>query len=391
MALTAEGLEVKRAADVIADLKTAAKSSPDGFGPTVSTDDDGPLGKILTIVGKTIADVWALMRQVYDAFDPDAATGEQLDNICALVGVTRLPATATTGTLELTGTPGTPIPAGALVRIPQGARFALVDSVTIGGGGTVDGSFDAEETGPIEATAGSITEIVTAVAGWSGVNHADDFTTGRDVETDAALRARREGSLQIVGAGPDQAIRARIRAIPEVIDAKVISNRTLVTDSLGIPGKAFLAVVWSGSPPAAAAEDVATAIYNSQPAGILSFGTEIVVITDEQDIDQIVRFSNASELDIYVDAILTVDPDEYPADGDDQVAAAIVEAGSDLLIGQDVVLLRLLCAAAEIPGVLTAEIRAKVGGPPGPGDTSNIAVLDTEIALIDALNVTVSS
>jgi len=385
--LDSTGLTVKVASDVLADLRVAAKD-PSGLGPTASTAADGPFGKILGLTSIELALVWALMRQVYDSFDPDQAEGEQLDNLCAVVGVTRLPATYTTGPLTLTGTGTTVIPAGSIVRITGGARFLLVTQVTIPGGGSVSGNFIAETSGPIEATAGAITDIVTAISGWTGITHSTDFAPGRNVELDSALRLRRELSLQSIGAGPDQAIRARILAIPEVIDAKVLSNRTLVTDVYGIPAKAFRAIVWSGSTPAAASADIANAIWMSAPAGIYIDGPTTVVVTDTQGILQGIRFSLATERVIYLEVDVTTDAD-YPIDGDAQVEAALLAARTNPLIGVDVILLDFVVAAASIAGVVGVSVRCKLDSAPGGGDTVNIAIDVTEVATLISANITV--
>ena len=145
--LTAAGLDVKSSAEVRADLESDFKA-PTGFGPGASVLPSGPLGKIIGIVSQSLGLVWSLLQQIYDSFDPDQAEGEQLDNLVALTGVTRLQPTKTAGTLTLTGTPATVIPTGSVVRIgAAGAQFLLVSEVTIGGGGSVVGTFEAENAG----------------------------------------------------------------------------------------------------------------------------------------------------------------------------------------------------------------------------------------------------
>jgi len=84
---------------------------------------------------------------------------------------------------------------------------------------------------------------VTVIAGWASTTNAADFVTGRAQETDAELRARREVSLQIIGAGTDGAIWSRIGELEGVLAVRVKSNRTLAEDADGIPPKAFEVVV----------------------------------------------------------------------------------------------------------------------------------------------------
>jgi hypothetical protein len=73
------------------------------------------------------------------------------------------------------------------------------------------------------------------------------------------------------------------------------------------------------------------------------------------------------------------------------VEAAVVAKGSELSVGDDVILFQLGCAAGDVQGVIDAIITAKVGAPPGPSDTANIVVDFTEIATFSTTNTTVTS
>ena len=61
------------------------------------------------------------------------------------------------------------------------------------------------------------------------------------------------------------------------------------------------------------------------------------IVTDSQGFAQTIKFSRPTTVDIYVEVDLTVDSNLYPANGDDQVEAAIVAYGDALGIGTDVV------------------------------------------------------
>jgi uncharacterized phage protein gp47/JayE len=351
------------------------------------------LGQIIGLFAAELALVWELSQQLYDARDPDQAEGEQQDNIIGWTGLVRKPATETEGTITANGTPGTVIPAGSIVRVvDNGPRFLTLVESTIAGGGSVDIAVEAEETGPVEVSTGTEFDIVTAVFGWSSVDDATaDFETGQNVETDPDARLRREQSLQVIGAGPDQAIRARLAELDEVQQVVVFSNRTLIDDetlSPVQPGKSFRAVIW---PDTADAEPIAQAIWDTEPAGIEPSGGELVVVIDDQGFDQVIGFSYAGEQQVHVKVTVTTGSD-YPADGDDQIAAAVIAYGDTLNIGDDVILIAVSCAVVStVPGILTAEILAKIGGTPGPGDDSNIAINKEQIATIDSGNVTVVS
>jgi uncharacterized phage protein gp47/JayE len=376
--LDTTGFTAKTLNELITEIGVDLQNSQQ-FGLGVNLDFDGPVGQLIGTFSTQLALVWSALRQLYDSRDPDQAEGTHLDNLAAIVGVNRLEATFSEVELTLSGTPNITIPANSQVKIPDGEVFIIQADATLDGGGSATGVLAlAENTGPITGAIGAVSQIVTQVAGWSSVTNPAAVVPGQDRELDSELRIRRESSLQIVGAGPDQAIRARLEAIDQVQAAVVISNRTLVTDSFGIPGKSFRAVVWPSSPDPV---EIATAIYNTQPAGIYSDGAVEVDITDDQGFTQTIRYSIATSLDLYLEVVITTSP-EYPADGDDQVETALFEAYNVLSVGDDVILLDGICAVAGISGVLTAELRAKFGSAPGPGDTSNLTVDLTQIALI---------
>jgi uncharacterized phage protein gp47/JayE len=86
---------------------------------------------------ESVAAVYELLEQVYEAFDPDQAAGTQLDLLCAIVGIVREPATYTQGTCQLTGVLATVVPAGTLLRVPGGA-IVQTDTGAVMTGAAVD-------------------------------------------------------------------------------------------------------------------------------------------------------------------------------------------------------------------------------------------------------------
>jgi len=387
--LTPTGFVTKRLADIRQSLiDLAHQPPPDGFGAGIDTGDDNPLGKAIGLFSVELADVWAAMGQVYASMDPDDAQDDALANLCAITGVSKFGETKTKVTLTIDGTNGTVVPLGSIVRIPLGARFITIAAATIGAA-PVDVDSEAEITGPVAADAGTVTEIVTPVVGWDTVTNAADGALGRLVEVDTALRLRREASLQIVGTGPTGAIRSRILANEDVLACLVLENDTDAVDADGLTAHSFLAVVWSGSPAAAAIADVIEAIYLSKPAGIKAVGAISGTVTDDQGVEHAIAYSEATALDVWVEALITVDTD-YPIDGDDQCTAAIVAHISSLTIGEDLNLFRLLVDIGGIDGVTGGTIRAKVGSAPGALDVANITVSNLEIATVDPVNVVIT-
>ena len=385
--LTPTGFDILRLSEILTEIENSQRAA---IGAQIQLGADSIIGQINAILAQRLALLWELMQEVYSSFDPDEATGVTLDNLAALTGVTRLPATPSTGVLTLTGTPATNVPAGSQYRVPNGPIFETTASVDVGGGGTVDVAIQAIETGPLQALAGTNTEIVTAIPGITSVSNADDVAQGTDTETDEDLRRRREQSLQATGTATDNAIQSRVSAITTVQDARVISNRDLITVD-GIPGKSFLTVVW---PTQLDDEPVWRAIYDTMPAGILAFGSITGTATDVFGNEQPVAYSVATIVEVHVLVELEVTSD-FPVDGITQITAAVAGLSEDLQIGEDIAPFQISCAitALNLPGITNQTVFIREGATPTPSlpFLSSIEVDLDEIAQIDSGDVTVNT
>lgn len=394
--LTAAGLQVKTLDEIRKDIQDKIHGSSE-WGTNENVGPDSGLGQIIDAVAEEVVELDDMAQAVYDAYRPDSAEGVQLDDTCAYTGATRKSATYSTVTVTLTGTPTTPIPAGTRYRVPSGPIFATDEDVEVGGGGTVDAASTCTETGPKEAAAGSVTEIVDAISGIDSVTNAEDAVRGTDVEKDVELRVRRENDIALPGSSTDQALRANLEELPDVQHATVISNRELETDSNGIPGKSFRSVLW---PASGLDEDrIALTIWDHMPTGIRPDGTVEKTITDDQDQSVPVRWSYATVREIYLIADVTPGA-SYPVTGDDLLKAALLTYGNAHRPGDDVRPDRFEAVPQlgyapleidEIPGIDEITVRAKIGDWPGSGDTGKITIALTEIARFDSARIQVNS
>lgn len=101
-------------------------------GDVVDTSDSSILGRLIALVAPGEADLWEAAQQVYDAFNPTAATGFALDNLVFLSGLTRNDPTYSTAQAIFTGDVGTLIPAGQTIRPTTSSNdFQNPVSVTI--------------------------------------------------------------------------------------------------------------------------------------------------------------------------------------------------------------------------------------------------------------------
>lgn len=224
---------------------------------------------------------------------------------------------------------------------------------------------ESENTGPIQALAGAITTIETAVSGIDRVENADDATLGRNTETDAEFRIRSSESLAICGGATQPAIISRMLNISGVTFATVFQNVTDFVDENGLPPHSINVVVDGGND-----NDIWTELYEEAvSAGIKMFGTEETTITDANGDEQPVAFSRPVSVRIYVDAgnglVTNSDPAQgpvFPADGQDQIKANL--AGIQFDLGGDVWPAKIKEAINKVAGVISSDPEFDTVTPP---------------------------
>lgn len=95
--------------EIEADLKTS-------FGNNIDLEASGTFGQFVGNQSKKFTNLWELLQAIYASFSPDTAEGVSLDNVCALVGIERLPATGSVVNVILYGAPSTLVSAGHIVQ-----------------------------------------------------------------------------------------------------------------------------------------------------------------------------------------------------------------------------------------------------------------------------------
>lgn len=205
--------------EVIAEFKSV-------FGPDLVTDPSTPQGMLITRIVEMRDAVARNNADLANQINPNLATGEFLDALVSFSGGARFPARKTTiSGVTLTGTTGTLIPAGSIAMTTLGESFTLDSPVKIVSG-TGLGNFTAMNDGPIEVGIGALTRIVTGIIGWTGVNNTTAGSTGRDVESDSALRRRRASILATQSMSITEAIAARLSSVDGVSSFNILENPT---------------------------------------------------------------------------------------------------------------------------------------------------------------------
>lgn len=379
--LSAAGFERKRLTEIKTDIENRLKLV---FGENIDLDPQSGFGQYVGIEAEAQSDQWESQENIYNSQYPSTAQGNQLSNVVMYNGIERQDATNSTVTGTISGVVGTVIPLGSKASVASTSDvFVTLAEVTIPISGSIIVAMQSEETGAVEASSGTLTTIETPIFGWTGITNSSAALVGRDEETDAELRIRREQSTQALGQNLVDSLFGQLLNLDDVEDALVISNGTNATVD-GIPAHQFLSVILGGDD-----DEIADAIWANTPQGILSFGATTVEITDDQGFPQDTKFTRPDGVEIYFKIDITVNTAEFPATGEDDIDAAIVAYGIEMFkISDDVIRSEFYTPINTIPGILTIDLFIGLGA--SPSGTSNLTIDTDEISEYDITRVEVN-
>lgn len=313
--ISTNGLVLQSLSEIITELEDGFKAI---YGPDINLDANSPDGQMINLFAQAKIDILELIASVYNSFSPSSAAGIVLDQRCALNGVTRIAGVRTElnllvwaesivnliGESSDTGTPFT-------VKDPSGNRFFLKDDQTTAVGLNTF-TFIAEDAGDISVAPSTIETIDTITLGITGVTGPTGAVTvqGRDEETDAQLRYRRELSVAKPSQGYSYSLQAGLLELDGVSDAKVFENFTGVTDSNGIPPHSIYTIVDGGDH-----TEIAETIYAYKGAGCGIWGGTgstgatgpqyIIGVTQPNGILTNMKFSDAINQNLHIKLNMT--------------------------------------------------------------------------------------
>jgi uncharacterized phage protein gp47/JayE len=287
---------------------------------------------------------------------------------------------------------------GAAVRIQTDGRVAAafgwstsLSLVRLGSPGLVK-SVDPSTEG---AGIGDLDGMVTQVDGWDSVNNLQPGVAGLLAENDAELRARYPTGLFRLGAATLPTIAPNIRdRVAGVRTVKVFMNNSDSPDELGRPPHSVHVVADGGLD-----DEVAAAIFQVVAAGIDTHGKRTVVLKDDDDADQLIRFDRPERVYVWVQCAIDLLPHSeqvFPPDGFDSIAANLVAAGSAYGIGDDVILQRLFGAIYQTRGLASVQLTLASSTDPSfvPAPSAyraaNVAIQDFQVAVFDLSRIKVA-
>lgn len=398
--VTPAGFSQKRLSDVLSEAETnlALIQDPDS-GEFLQPDFDSadPAMQIVKVPLEGVGAAWEALSVVYSQFDRNKATQAALRSLVQLNGIEWRDGNASVCDITVSGTPSTIVAAGSQITDPsRSMTWQIQSNITIGGGGTGSGVAFSVIKGPYNAVAGSLTVILTNIAGWSSVTNADAAIPGTLPESDTVLRRRQSNSTMAPASAPAEAIYSNLLNLDGVIYARVYVNNTRVADSRGLPGKNVAAVVQGGDEVEIAKVLLARTDMSDW------YGNTAVVLRDLQGEGYAVRFIRPTQKNIYVE-IDTIADGSFPADGVAQIKQAILDYAiggaealgitdgfepSGFVPGSTVLQPRIYTPANFVRGHRIT--RLQIGVAPGVVSDDDITTNYDELAVFDEDNILVT-
>lgn len=275
--------------------------------PPLNTEPETPAGQLIDSQTAAIAEKDSELLYLCNMFDPRKSSGVFQDCLAQIYFLTRKGAVPSQAVITVTGLPGTVIPVAAQIRsITDDTLWSCTEAVTIPAGGTITAVFACMTPGAISAAAGTLTRIVTVVAGWDTAINNAAATVGNPAESRGAFESRRYASVALNSRSTASAIYARVLQIPDVVSCYVTQNRTslpVTVDGYTLkPHSVYVAVVGGDD------DDIAQALYDTVSAGCDYNGNTDVVITDASTgAQETVSFNRPAEMDVYIRVRLVSD------------------------------------------------------------------------------------
>lgn len=200
-------------------------------------------GSVIAINAEMFANLDDEIGLAYSACDPDTASGQSLVNLAYISGVPKKLGTYSTASISLTGVAGTVVNAGSKVRNRvTNTLWTTQSQVTI----PSDVVVKCDDRGAQTAGSGELSIIATPVGGWQGATNSNAADLGRDDESIAELRVRRNNSVSKPGANQIDNMYGEIASLDGITHLKVDENFEKATDSNGLNPNSII-VITAGS------------------------------------------------------------------------------------------------------------------------------------------------
>jgi len=351
---------------------------------------DSAVMVMTTITATQLGEASELLLAVFNALNPDGATGKIHEDGSALVGVDPDPATYSSVTVTLTATAGTQIPAGSIIEDSTTlARWVTSEDVTSTGSDDVVAL--AMEAGPVLASAAAIDTIVTPVPGWSAVTNAAAASPGESRESDASLRQRRRRALASSGSASVSSIRSALLD-KDYLDGVLVLENTdsvaAVVNTKVLDRNSIWVFISPETLTDAQEDEVAEILHRKAPAGVnmMSDAATTKVTKQVTDVGGItshqVEWNYAASVDTTITATVTLEPGFELTDVSGAIGIAVEGLFETLGLGDILRAYDLTVATAGIDGLASVSWAASAGALDyDPGPTGQMNLTSTTVTL----------
>ena len=337
------------------------------FGQDLVVTSETPQGAMITIDVESRDGMVRNNAELANQINPDIAGGIFLDAIWALTRGRRRSATRSVlSGVEFRGIPGTIIPSRSVAVVETtGARFLTSIDLVIGPAGLVTGQMVAEDTGPVAAPAGTLTQVASSVLGWEQVTNPTSAALGADRETDIASRKRRRNTLALQSISLPEAVISRVYGVDGVRSLSFRdndTNTTQVIDGVSLVPHSVWVCVDGGEE-----TDIATALLASKTGGA-GWNGDVLVSLIEPASGQAyaVRFDRPQELNRILRITVkptTLDAQAIILQAIQQYQAGELDGEDGLVVGEDLSPFEIAGAINEVePRIFVKKVESSVDG-----------------------------
>ena len=266
----------------------------------LNTDPETPAGQLIDSQTAAISEKDTELLYLCNQFDPAKNEGIFQDAIAKIYFLTRKPATPSTATITVRGLSGTVIPVNAqIMSSADDTIWQNVAAFTIGADGTGSGVFRCTTEGLISAAAGTLTRIMTVVAGWDTATNEHAAVVGTLEENRGQFELRRYASVALNSRGTAASVYARVMQLDDVIGCVVRENKTnqpKVIDGVTLSPHSVYVCVLGGND-----GSIANAMYRTVSAGCDTNGTTTYLVEDDTTgIKEMIHFQRPADADITI-------------------------------------------------------------------------------------------
>lgn len=236
------------------------------LGSNINTSTETIVGQIIEVLTAARFEIANQHAAYVNAtFNPYSAQGPMLDNLIAVVGVKRRPASKSKAELKFTALEGTIVPKNTEVQSQTGLTFLTLYPIVIDSSGVGYVQAECIEFGPFSAPANTLNSIVQDVDGLLSVTNENDATIGADEQTDDDLRRDYKDREGVFGFGTIFALKSALSNVLGVRSFSFLENveaTTQIIKGVSMPPKSFYFCVQGGEN-----IDIAQAIVDKKSVG----------------------------------------------------------------------------------------------------------------------------